>query len=112
LAQQADVLLLDEPTAGLDIHHAGEILGLLRQMAACSSRRVIMILHDLNMAALYCDRLILLAKGQPIADGPPANILTSEYLTHAYGSDIAIFQRPDIPTIPLILPPPIAPHVS
>jgi iron complex transport system ATP-binding protein len=109
LAQQSDVLLLDEPTAGLDIHHAGEILGLLRHIAIRSSRRVILILHDLNMAALYCDRLILLREGRPIADASPANILTPEYLSHAYASDITISHRPDLPAIPLILPPPFSP---
>lgn len=81
LAQQPSELLLDEPTNHLDIQHQLELLGLLRQLPTTC----VVALHDLNLAARYCDRLVLLCRGRVLADGPPHAVLTPGLIEQAYG---------------------------
>ena len=81
LAQGAQHLLLDEPTNHLDIRYQHEILALVRTLPAS----IIVVLHDLNLAARYCDRLVLLDQGCVVADGPPHAILEPALIEQVYG---------------------------
>ncbi|WP_084495268.1 ABC transporter ATP-binding protein [Nocardia shimofusensis] len=80
LAQQADHILLDEPTNHLDVRYQHELLGLVRELGVTT----VVVLHDLNLAARYCDRLVLLDKGRIAAAGPVADVLTAEVLEPVY----------------------------
>ncbi|WP_278263101.1 ABC transporter ATP-binding protein [Nocardia sp. AG03] len=82
LAQQADHLLLDEPTNHLDIRYQHELLGLVRELATTTT---IVVLHELNLAARYCDRLVLLDGGRIVAAGPVEEVLTPRVLEPVYG---------------------------
>lgn len=82
LAQQADHLLLDEPTNHLDIGYQHELLGLIRGLAATTT---LVVLHDLNLAARYCDALVLLHRGRVAAAGPVEQVLTPEIIEPVYG---------------------------
>lgn len=84
LAQQAPILLLDEPTTYLDLVHSLEILDVVRRLRDESSRTVVMVLHDLNLAARYSDRLVLLGDGGVVADGAPADVLTVDTLADVF----------------------------
>jgi cobalamin transport system ATP-binding protein len=103
LAQETPLLLLDEPTANLDVGHQIVISKLLRRLANERQVGVLAALHDLTLASLYCDRLVLLAGGRVIADGVPADVLTPEYLRSAYDADVLIL-RPEGLSGPLVLP--------
>ncbi|MCK9580063.1 MAG: ABC transporter ATP-binding protein [Methanoregula sp.] len=93
LAQDTKVLLLDEPTSHLDLSHQSEILSLMRDLAE-SGVTIIGVFHDLNLAALYCDRLIMIQNGQMVADGPPAQVLTPEKIRHVYGAEVVTSCHP------------------
>ena len=85
LAQETPLLLLDEPTANLDINHAIRTLDLVRSVVD-DGRAAVAAIHDLNLAARYCDRLVLLTEGQVVASGTPRAVLTSETLEAAFGA--------------------------
>jgi len=85
LAQQPRVLLADEPIAHLDINHQLQILELLRRLAKEQQLLILAALHDLNLAATFCDRLLLLSGGRMIVAGPPAEVITQENIRRAYG---------------------------
>ncbi len=104
LAQEPQCLLLDEPTAHLDIHHQVVILSLIRRMARECGIAVLIVLHDLNLAATFADRLALLADGTLVALGDPKDVLRPERLTAVYGNTVAVFPRPDNGGRPAILP--------
>ncbi|ORT99153.1 ABC transporter related protein [Anaerovibrio sp. JC8] len=87
LAQQTHVLFLDEPASGLDLFYQEEIFRFCQEMCRYG-KTVIMVVHELNLAARYCSRLMLLKEGTIIADGKPAEVLTDSLLTQAYGVDI------------------------
>jgi iron complex transport system ATP-binding protein len=89
LAQQARVLLCDEPTTGLDIHHQVALCELLRTEAR-AGRCVVAVLHDLNLAAAYCDRLLLLKEGAVVAEGTVEETLTYRRVREAYGVDVYV----------------------
>lgn len=103
LAQQTPVLLLDEPTAHLDIQHQSTLLNLVKAQAHECNLAVLMVVHDLNLAALYADRVALLEHGRIRAVGAPADILNEKTLKPIYGMDLNIVQHPDY-LIPLIFP--------
>jgi len=105
LAQESDVLLLDEPTAHLDIHHQVEVLSLVSRL--CSSRRVaaLIALHDLNLASRFCHRLVLLKDGMVCAQGTADKVLTPENLLQAYGSGVGVYSHP-ADRLPVVLPRP------
>lgn len=88
------VLLLDEPTAMLDPLHQHSILQAVRQFAE-QGGAVLVILHDLNLAARYCDRLLLLADGRARLTGTPEQVLRAEPLKSVFGLDVLIQQHPD-----------------
>jgi len=93
LAQDTNVLLLDEPTSHLDLAHQSDILTLMCDLAA-SGATIIGVFHDLNLAALYCDRLIMIRNGQMVADGTPAQVLTPEKIRNVYGADVVTSCHP------------------
>lgn len=84
LAQEPKVLLLDEPTAHLDLRYQFEILGLIRQLAATERLTVVLSLHDLNLALRFVDRLALLSEGRVIASGVPDEVLVPHRIEQAY----------------------------
>jgi iron complex transport system ATP-binding protein len=85
LAREPRVLLLDEPTSSLDLQRQLELLGLLRALAAERGLTVLIALHDLNLAARYADRLLVLHEGRVLAFGEPAAVLTEGLLRRVYG---------------------------
>lgn len=95
LTQTAPFLLMDEPTAHLDLKHESRILDLVRNLAHRDRLAVLVVLHDLNLASQFADRVALLAAGELRAAGPPAEVLTKEHLSAAYGVPIKIFPHPD-----------------
>jgi len=94
LAQAAPVLLLDEPTASLDVHHQVRTLGLVRDLVESDDRTVVAAIHDLDLAARFCDELILLADGRIRTSGPPASVLTEDHLAAAFGGRVAVGRDP------------------
>jgi iron complex transport system ATP-binding protein len=103
LAQEPQVLLLDEPTAQLDLKYQSGILNLVRRLAHQEGLTVVISLHDLNLAALYADRVALLGEGQLLAVGPPAEVLTPERLTQVYGVPVVVIRHPLYST-PMVMP--------
>ncbi|HUJ65353.1 MAG TPA: ABC transporter ATP-binding protein [Acidimicrobiales bacterium] len=98
LAQGADHLVLDEPTNHLDIRYQLEILELVAGLGVT----VIAALHDLSLAALFCQRAYLIADGRIVTGGPPAQVITTETVRHAYGADVLIVEHPETATPHLI----------
>ena len=101
LAQEPDILLLDEPTQSLDLHQAATVMEVLARKAA-EGMRVVVVMHDLTLAALFCDRLILLQDGKIAADGLPGDILTPERVFSAFGDKIEVLRHPETQK-PLVL---------
>jgi iron complex transport system ATP-binding protein len=95
LAQQAGVLLLDEPTTGLDIGHAQALLELVDQLRRADGTTVVSTLHDLTLAAQYPDRVLLLDGGDVAAAGTPAEVLTTERLSRHDAASVAVLTAPD-----------------
>ena len=102
LAQDTPVLLLDEPVAALDPHHADEVLALLAQRARAGDA-VVVVLHDLTAAATHADRVVLLADGGVAADGPPQAGMTPSTLSAAYGAPMDVITHPTTGR-PIVLP--------
>lgn len=90
LAQKPRVLLLDEPTSHLDLNHRIEILDLLHELNQEEELTLLCVTHDLNEAAEYCDRILLLVQGRTRVFGTPAEVLTPAVLREAYGVDVAV----------------------
>jgi iron complex transport system ATP-binding protein len=90
LAQQADVLLLDEPTTGLDLGHAQALLDLVDRLRREDGTTVVSTLHDLTLAGQYADRVLLLDGGETVAAGPPEEVLTPELLARHYDADVEV----------------------
>ena len=99
LAQEAPVLLLDEPTASLDIGHAVEVLEVIDELRASERLTVVTAIHDLTLAGRFCRRLILLSGGKVTADGGPRQVLAEEVLTPHYGGSIRVTDDVDGPTV-------------
>jgi iron complex transport system ATP-binding protein len=93
LAQDTPVLLLDEPTASLDVNHQLETLSLARSLAD-AGRTVVAAIHDLDLSARFCDAVVLLADGRLVAHGPPADVLTADRLGAAFDVDPAVTVNP------------------
>jgi iron complex transport system ATP-binding protein len=103
LAQEPQVLLLDEPTAHLDLKYQMDVLELARALAHGHGLAVLMTLHDLNQAALYADRVALMKQGEIVAQGSAQAVFTAEQLSAVYGVRVAVGQHPAHNT-PLIAP--------
>ena len=94
LAQQTPVLLLDEPTANLDLAYQPVIMDLLRELVR-SGKTVVTAVHDLTLAAQFCDRIAILNDGKLMAAGPPGSVLTPSNIRRAYGVEVRIIGHPD-----------------
>jgi len=94
LAQEPRVLLLDEPTSHLDINYQIEIMDLLKDLNTTQNLTIIVVLHDLNLAAQYCDQLILLHQGKIYAAGQPEQVITEKNIMDVYNSRVIIKQHP------------------
>jgi iron complex transport system ATP-binding protein len=105
LAQDTDLLLLDEPTTYLDIAHQVEVLDLVRQLNRERGRTVVAVLHDLNQAARYADHLIAMKAGRIVAQGPPAGIVTAELVQEVFGMASVVVPDP-VTGDPLVVPGP------
>ncbi|MFB6791399.1 ABC transporter ATP-binding protein [Streptomyces olivaceus] len=103
LAQQTDLLLLDEPTTFLDISHQVEVLDLLTDLNRTRGTTIVMVLHDLNLAARYADRLIALASGGLHAAGPTEDVMTRDMVRSVYGMESRVIEDP-VSGRPLVLP--------
>ncbi len=90
LAQAAPVMLLDEPTTFLDVRHQVQILEIIARLNREQGRTVVVVSHDLNLASLYCDRLVLLGEGKVVADGTPQDVLSSEILQETYAVKMTV----------------------
>ena len=93
LAQQTPILFLDEPTTGLDMVYQEEIFRFAKELAQMG-KTVLMVVHELNFAAKYCTRILLLGEGRLLADAPPAEAFTEELLSRAYKADISVVKNP------------------
>jgi iron complex transport system ATP-binding protein len=102
LAQETPVLLLDEPTAALDLRHQQLVMELARQMAERGAALAV-VLHDLNLASAYADRILLLREGRLAALGPPRETLTEPLLSDIFGCRVSVMPHPDT-GLPLVLP--------
>ena len=102
LAQRTGLLLLDEPTAALDLRHQELVLGVARTRAAAGVA-VVVVLHDLNLAAAHADRVAVLAGGRVVATGPPGEVLGGALLTDVYDHEVEVIAHPRTGA-PVILP--------
>lgn len=103
LAQGANILLLDEPTAGLDVRYQVEMLSMIRRLAAELQMVIILTLHDLNHASLYGDRLVLLHDHSILASGTPVDVLRAEPIQAAFGIRVMVIPHP-VHNTPLVVP--------
>ncbi|WP_336652786.1 MULTISPECIES: iron ABC transporter ATP-binding protein [unclassified Leucobacter] len=104
LAQDTDFVLLDEPLTGLDMRHAVSMMGQVRAAADALGKTVVLVIHDVNFAAAYADRIVALAEGRIVASGTPDEIITSEVLERVFetpvdvlehdGRRVAVYYRP------------------
>jgi iron complex transport system ATP-binding protein len=104
LTQQPKALLLDEPTASLDINHQVEVLDLIKSLCLEQSLTVIIALHDLNLAAQYCDWLVMLDGGRVFTEGIPQEVLTAQNIKEVYGAEVCVYPHPvnKLPTTVII----------
>jgi iron complex transport system ATP-binding protein len=94
LAQEPDIMLLDEPTSALDIHHAAAVMRLLSGFEA-DGPSVVIVTHDINLAALFGERILLLVNGRLRADGTPTEVICADIMKQAYGEDILVREHPE-----------------
>lgn len=93
LAQQTPVLFLDEPATGLDIIYQEEIFRFCRELSA-AGKTVLLVAHELSLAARFCSRLLLIGRGTLLADGAPKVVLTDALLSQAYGAPVRVVENP------------------
>ncbi|MEU9745766.1 ABC transporter ATP-binding protein [Streptomyces niveus] len=103
LAQETDLLLLDEPTTFLDIAHQVEVLDLVRRLNHEQGRTVVIVLHDLNQAARYADHLVAMKSGRIVAEGHPGEIVTAELVREVFGLESVVVPDP-VTGSPLVVP--------
>lgn len=102
LAQETKVILLDEPTANLDISHQVEILDLIKNLCLENNLTVVVALHDLNLASQYCDRLIMINNGRVHAEGIPEEVITARNIEDVYGAEDCVYAHP-VNRLPAVL---------
>jgi len=94
ICQETDLVLLDEPTAALDLTHQIKIMELMNLLKDKKGKTIVMVSHDLNLAAMYADRLLLIVDGKKIACGPPEKVIDADVLNKAYGCDVVVDRSP------------------
>jgi len=94
LAQEPEVILLDEPTANLDLHHQIDFLDVMLTLNREKGLTILMCSHDMNIASEFCDRLLLLQKGTIHKEGSPEVVITQENIQRVYGCDVWVDQHP------------------
>ena len=103
LAQQTDILLLDEPTTFLDVAHQIEVLDLLADLNRARGTTIVMVLHDLNLAARYADEIVAVCRGRVHAVGAPSSVVTADLVNEVFGLDSEVIPDP-LTGKPLVLP--------
>ncbi|MET0828644.1 MAG: ABC transporter ATP-binding protein [Microbacterium sp.] len=103
LAQETDILLLDEPTTFLDVAHQVEVLDLLTDLNRGRATTIVMVLHDINLAARYADHLFAMRGGEIIAAGPASEVVTSELIREVFELDALVVRDP-VSGTPIVLP--------
>ena len=103
LAQETDLLLLDEPTTYLDVAHQVEVLDLLADLNEARGTTVVMVLHDLNLAARYADHLIAMREGRVVVAGPPDGVITEACVREVFGMESRVVEDPVTGT-PMVVP--------
>lgn len=109
LAQSPRILLLDEPTTFLDLSHQLEVLDLLRELNRTQGTTIVVVLHELNLAARYADDLVVLHEGRVVAHGTPSDVLTADVVSTAFALDALVIPDP-LTATPLIVPIPGGAH--
>jgi iron complex transport system ATP-binding protein len=99
LAQQTGVLLLDEPTSALDLGHRDAVLRLIDELRRNEHLAVVAAMHDVTSAAIYADRLVLIAGGRVVAAGTPRDVLTDDLLSQAYGAPLRVREVDGVPVV-------------
>lgn len=103
LAQNPKALILDEPTSFLDIRHTSELARLMRALSRQCSISVACVMHDLNLAAAACDRIVMLKQGRVAAEGAPAEVIVPEVIERVFGARVRVATDPSTNT-PYCLP--------
>ena len=103
LAQETDILLLDEPTTFLDVSHQVEVLDLLTDLNRDRGTTIVMVLHDMNLAARYADHVFAMRAGEVVADGPPHAVMTSDLIREIFALDAVVIDDP-VSGTPIVLP--------
>jgi iron complex transport system ATP-binding protein len=103
VAQQTSVLLLDEPTTYLDLAHQVDVLDLVLDLNRREGRTVVMVLHDLNQACRYADRIVAMKDGRIVAQGRPAEVITEQTVASVFGLDCRVTTDP-VSETPLVIP--------
>jgi iron complex transport system ATP-binding protein len=103
LAQETEIVLLDEPTANLDISRQVEILDVIKSLCQENALTVVAALHDLNLAAEYCSRLVLINSGRIYAEGTPSEVITDDNIKEVYGAGSHVYSHP-LSGLPAVLP--------
>jgi iron complex transport system ATP-binding protein len=103
LAQQTDILLLDEPTTFLDVTHQIEVLDLLQELNQERGTTVVMVLHDLNLAARYADHLVVMSAGRIVAEGTPRDVISADLVKDAFGLESLVIDDP-VSGSPMVVP--------
>jgi iron complex transport system ATP-binding protein len=106
MAQNTDIVLLDEPTAALDVGHQELVLTLAARLAR-AGRTVIVVVHDVNLACRFANRIVIMSNGRVERDGAPVDVLDGELLSRLYRTPICVVDHPFSLRVPLVLPAPI-----
>ena len=112
LAQDASILLLDEPTNHLDINHQKELLDTIKRQAIEKDLTIVSIFHDINLASMYCDQLLLLEEGKVAAIGEPHEVVKEKEIKQVYGTRVSTHPHPELPKPQITLMPGIEPQPS
>jgi iron complex transport system ATP-binding protein len=103
LAQETELLLLDEPTTYLDVAHQIEVLDLLHDLNQSRGTTIVMVLHELNLAARYADHLVAMREGEVVAAGPPGEVITEACVREVFGMECRVVEDPVTGT-PMVIP--------
>jgi iron complex transport system ATP-binding protein len=103
LAQETDLLLLDEPTTFLDLRHQIDVLALVRRLNREAGRTMVLVLHDLNLACRYADHMIAMRDGRIVAEGPPGEVITAANMRAVFELECTVIADPTSGT-PMVVP--------